>query len=170
MPRKPRPDSNLKTLPSDQQAEIITRLKAKGGSYKAVVQWLRDEWDVDTSEGALSSFWSWWHLQEQVREAESDTQSLVEALRGADISMTAEQVREFGNLAFITKATKQQDSKTFVAMARILVQNRKLDQDSRRIAILEKKAAAADEASEIAKDGSKSKAERQKQLFELFGK
>lgn len=170
MSRKHRADSNLKTLPEELQEEIITRLNAKGGSYKAITEWLRAEMDVPTSIGALSEFYSWRTLRSQVREAESDTQSLQEALSASEFGLSSGQIQELGNLMFITKATKQADAKTFVAMAKLLIQKQKLEVDSRKVALLEQKAAQADAAAGIAKDGTLTKEDKQQRIFEIFGK
>lgn len=170
MSRKHRADSNLKTLPEEQQSEIITRLNAKGGSYKAVCEWLRAEWDVATSIGALSEFYSWHQLRTQVKEAESDTQTLQELLSASEFGLSAQQVQEAGNLMFVMRATKQQDAKSYVAMAKLLLQKQKLDVEARKVALLEAKAAKADAADGIAKDGTLSKEDKQKRIFEIFGK
>lgn len=149
MSRKHRADSNLKTLPEELQEEIISRLNAKGGSYKRIAEWLRAEMDVETSIGALSEFYSWRSLRAQVRETESDTQALQEALSASEFGLSSAQIQELGNLMFITKATKQADSKTFVAMAKLLIQKQKLEVDSRKVALLEAKAAQADAAKDV---------------------
>ncbi len=57
---KPRSDATLKTLPDDQQHQIITWLKA--GSLAQTLQHIRDELKIRTSRSALSRFYHWWQI------------------------------------------------------------------------------------------------------------
>src|SRR6185295_7156647 len=104
MTRKPRADANLKTLPEEpgqgtiSQREIIERLGKKGGSYKAVAAWLMAEWDIATSEGALSSFYSWWNLRDIIRKRENRTHDLEELLRKRDLGLSEEEIMKLGGM------------------------------------------------------------------------
>ncbi|WP_009960353.1 hypothetical protein [Verrucomicrobium spinosum] len=149
--RKHRGDSNLKTLPEDQQEEIIARLEAKGGTQKKVAEWLAAEWDVQTSQAALSEFYSWFQMRRRFRSTESVTQDFQQMLQESDMAMSAEQISALGNLMFLAQATKDNDPKTFVAMARVLVQNRKIDVEERRVKLLEEKAKVYDQIKEATK-------------------
>lgn len=170
MSRKPRADAVLKTLPADQQEQIFMRLqKPKDGTYQKVKSWLFQEWDINTSVGALQDFYSWYALRRRLEQTENITQDLVELLQGAEFGLDAQKVRELGNLIFITQATKENDTKAFVALAKLLLEQRKLDVSERRLKLLEQKAAAADEAEKVTRSEDLTAEEKMRKLKEIFG-
>lgn len=156
--RKHRADSNLKTLPEDQQAEIISRLEAKGGTQKKVAEWLAAEWDVHTSQAALSEFYSWFQMRRRFLSAETVTQDLLKLMKQGKFSMSAEEMERLGNMVFMAQAMKEGDTKTFLGFAKLeqgkqkLKQgDRKIDVEDRRVKLLEEKAKAYDQIKEATK-------------------
>lgn len=172
--RKHRGDSKLKTLPDALQADIIAKLKA--GKGEAVIAWLKEEWDVATSEGALSAFWSWWHLRQRMEHAERmavDHRQWLET----NTDLSPEAVMEAGQLVFMSQASGDNNPKLFEAMAKLLLRSRKqkanenftrekLDLEARRIAVLEAKAAKAEE---ILKEDAATPADKEARLKQVFG-
>lgn len=147
----------------------MARLTAKGGTFKKVREWLFQEWDLTTSEAALSEFFSWYSLRQRMEATESTTQDLQEMLSQAEFGLSPEQVAAMGNLMFITSATRDNDPKTFVAMAKVLLANRKLDMEGRRITLLEQKAAKADAAEQALQNPELTEEEKNAKLREVFG-
>ena len=57
---KPHSTATLKTLPPDQQKQIITWLKT--GSQAAALQHIQQDFGLQSSPAALSRFYAWWHI------------------------------------------------------------------------------------------------------------
>lgn len=184
MPRKPRPDSNLKTLPEEpgqgfiSQREVIERLKVKGGSYSKVAGWLKQEWDIDTSEGALSTFWNWWHLRDALRRREERSHDLEELLRKRQLGLSEEEIIAIGSQHFMEQGVASGDARMFAAILdRVLAKRtgetkaKQKDQElalaERRIELLEKKAAQADAAKAIV-ESNLSPEEQRERLREIL--
>lgn len=174
--RKPRGDSNLKTLPEDQQEEIIARLAAKGGTLQSVKAWLAADHRVTCSVASLSEFYSWYRLKERMDQTESTVEQVMAKLAEGNAGLSPQQLREYGDLLFMAEATKTGDPKTYIAMAQVLQTDRKLNQDERklanddrRIALLEKKAAQADAAKDLLQDETLTMEQRNAKMRETFG-
>lgn len=155
MTRKTRGDAELKNLTDDQQAEVMRRLNAKGGTLAKVKTWLYEEWLVSVSLSQLSDFYSWYQLQQKVERAKQDATNL-EEMAVSDFGLTTEQAKQLGNLHFMMRGIKSDDPKVYVAIAKVfqndqrLQQNeRKLDLEGRKLAILEKKAAQLDKVQDV---------------------
>ena len=144
-PSKPRSNSPLRMLPEERQAEIITRLKA--GSLEDARQWLAQD-GFKTSTGALSEFWSWWHLRQQRRQDQSDTETLLEELAKDNPTLSEKKLFSYGQRIFSTLALKNQDPKDWARIQMLRLNDQRTDLEARRIAVLEKKAAAFDKLKE----------------------
>jgi hypothetical protein len=153
--RKHRGDSKLKTLKEPMQLVIIEKMKE--GKIFDVIKWVRAECGISTSGGALSEFWSWWHLRQQVQRAQQRSGNFEEMLRArqGELGMTEDEIIAFGNRMFIEQGVESGDAKLYAAILdRVLqkrfgetnarLKERKLQLDERRIKILEAKAATAD--------------------------
>lgn len=56
--KKPRADAVLRNLPEAVHADLVRLLVEEGMSYRDVKDWLKETHKIDTSLGALSSFWN----------------------------------------------------------------------------------------------------------------
>lgn len=106
--RKPRCDAHLKTLSPARQEAIIEYMTSHKPAE--VVAWLRED-GIQTSTGALSYFWSWWHLQAQLAKNTSTVETLLQSLQSTRPDWTPEQVQQAGQAFFSALAMEQQDVK-----------------------------------------------------------
>jgi hypothetical protein len=114
--RKPRRDSVLKTLPEERQEQIMARLKSEG--YAETVAWLKAD-GLRTSVTALSEFYSWWNLRQQLSRNQSTVQTLLSNLHRFDPSYTPGQIQELGQAFFTALALEQQDPKAWAMTQRV---------------------------------------------------
>ena len=153
--RKPRGDSVLKTLPPERQADIIERLTRAGGTYRETRAWLNAD-GIETSLAALHEFYSWYQINNVLRAVERDSQDFMAMLREYEPDMPEDKITKLGSQYFQSRALKAGDAETFLAVTdarhKADIANRKLDQkeramdlERRRVELLEKKAAQADE-------------------------
>ncbi len=111
--QKPRADSKLKTLPEDRQAAIAEY--ARSHSLSDVVTWLRAD-GLATSSAALSVFLSWWGLQQQFKQDDATTESLLEELKREIPGLTEQQLDELGQRTFSLLSIRNQDLEGFVSI------------------------------------------------------
>jgi len=145
-PKKPRANSPLRTLPEERQAAIIERLKT--GSRDEVRKWLAED-GFKTSTGALSEFWSWWHLRQQFQQNQSDVDTLLENLRKQEPALSEEKLFAYGQQVFSVLAMKNEDAKDWARIQMLRLNDQRTALEARRIAILEKKAEQFDQAKQV---------------------
>ena len=157
MSRKPNANSVLKTLPESRQTEIADY--AAEHSLAATVKWLRDD-GLQTNSSSLSEFLSWYGLQQQFRQDAQTTDAILEKLKTEVQGITDDQLDEVGQRTFSLLALRNKDLDGFVnirsaktrkelEVAKLKLRERKLEQDARKLALLERKAAAFDQAKEV---------------------
>jgi hypothetical protein len=139
-PKKPRSNSPLRTLPDERQAAIIERLKT--GSRDDVRKWLAED-GFTTSTGALSEFWSWWHLRQQFKQNQSDVETLLDNLRKQEPTLSEEKLFAYGQRVFSVLAVKNEDAKDWARIQSVGL-------EGKRIAGLERKVTVAEEALKLA--------------------
>ena len=183
---KPRSDAKLKTLPEDVQADLYSRMKtAKKGentSYDTLRKWLLAEWDIDVkSDSTFTEFWDWYPLTQAVKDAASTTEALIAGFQqNPNLKLDAAQSAAIGQAVFEMQAVKAKDADTFIALQRLALERRsaeargkieteKLKQGDRRIILLEKKAAAYDEAKGIFENKELTPDQREQMMKEKFG-
>jgi hypothetical protein len=113
--KKPRADALLKTLPPERQAEIYRRCNlpvAEGGGYTQVRKWLADD-GFKTSETALSLWWSWYGLQQQLQKNASTVETLLANMSKTNPDWTPDQIQQAGQAFFSSLALEQQDAKSW---------------------------------------------------------
>jgi hypothetical protein len=145
---------------------------------------------VVSSLDTLSRFYRWLKVRRDF-QAKRDAIAQIKEEMAKDPSISPEQIDKAGRVMFLTDSYVEKDAKVFGAMMKIgqtdkslaqrdtqlqqrdkeLTQREKLVQQSeRRVALLEAKAAKADQASEITNNGDlteEEKAARIKQLFRM---
>lgn len=133
-------------LSEERQAEIIALMKKK--SRDAVLKHLADD-GFKTSGGALSEFWSWWHLREQYTQSQQDVQTFLENLSKEEPTLPEEQLFKYGQQLFGILAVKNESVKDWAKVQTLRLNDTRTSLEARRIAVLEKKAAAFDQAKEV---------------------
>jgi hypothetical protein len=164
--RKRRPDAVLHQLPEERKMEIFERLD-KDGIVKTRA-WLREDGLVIGST-ALADFWHSWAAELRLRQAEVQRLAVIERMAAERPDVSLEQVEEFADAMFLMKATAEGDAKAFTGIRKITEGAKRTKLESRRITILERKAAQADKAEAALKDQSLTMEERQAKLREVFG-
>ena len=159
---KARSDSKLKTLPEERQEQIIAWAKTPksetcvGGLAYALEQLEAD--GLKVSGSTLSEFCSWWELKRDFSDADLLGTFAAEQMKAFD-PQNAEKAEAFGQFVFTSKAVRQKDPATFVAMQRLKLDKdsakfkgeleiRKLKLAARRVALMENK---LERASQIVK-------------------
>lgn len=143
---KPRSDSILKTLPPERQADIAEYLAQH--SLAETAAWLKAD-GLKTSRSSLSEFGSWYQLRQQLNHNASTVETLLEELKRGNPGLSPEQLDQAGQLFFTTLAIEQRDS---LSWSRVQADKRaqmKAQLESRRLVILEKKAAQLDQVAEV---------------------
>ena len=193
--RKPRADSKLKNLPPAEQEGLWELMHPSAPDTRA---WSLDEVGADIASrlgfsvalSTLSEWHSWYSLERRMRSArERANQTALqlatnkdftpEAIdRAAQTVFTSEMLEEGNVTGYVALARlgleravlKQNEAKLQQNEARLEISRKALGHDARRLALLEKKAAQADQASAITNNDAlteEDKAARIRQLFRM---
>ena len=166
--RKQRSDATLKTLPEVVQEQLFALLRTS--SYATVVRDAKEKWDIKTSPAALSEFFRWYPLSRRIETAKDTADQVAKVLRSlGDVTLDDDKIQKAAQAMFEAQAMKAGDTDAFVQLAKIRLARDQGKREERRIALLEKKAAQADEAAGVLKDKTLTEAERQARLREVFG-
>lgn len=160
MNRKPRSDSKLDALSEGHQAELVRRLLS-GTKYEDALQWLAVECGVSSSMSALSSFFSR-HcapvLHDRRKLAVIRAQEFSKAAKDSPVEWDAVAFERLNQIFFELLLDPQVDAATAKRIGDMILKDKALSMDSRKVAVLEKKVKAAEEAKEklrAAMSGSK---------------
>lgn len=155
--RKQRSDSTLKTLPEVVQEQLFALLRAK--SYAEVRKIAAEKWQVETSAASLSEFYRWYPVSRRLVAAASTADEVAKTLRAlGDVKLDDDQVSRAAQAVFEAAAIREGDADTYIGLANIRLKREAGQRDSRRIALLEKRAALADEAEGVVKDNDPTRA------------
>lgn len=167
---KPRSDSPLKNLHEDRQQQIIDwcnepKTETCVGGYKFAKQQLAAD-GIKVSEGALSDFYSWWHLRRDFQRTDSLTRDFEELLKQSFPTADPEKIQKFGQTFFTMQAMARRDSEEFREMEKLRLaketaetkgrqKDEEIDLARRRVTLLERNASKAKEklAAVVAKGG-----------------
>jgi len=125
--KKPRSDSPLRTLPEDVQEQVIVWLKEK--PQAEVRRLVKDAYGFAPSDGALSGFWSWFHLRRQLARNSAVTESLVAELAQRNPDLSPDALLEAGQAFFSALAVEQQDAKAWTETQKIGIARQQLALD-----------------------------------------
>ena len=103
----------LKTLPAERQASIAEH--ARGHKLAETAAWLKED-GLKVSVDQLSKFLSWYLLQEQFRQDEETTETLLEQLKREVPDLSDEKLDELGQRTFSLLAIRRQDPETFLSV------------------------------------------------------
>jgi ActR/RegA family two-component response regulator len=174
--RKTRGDSVLGTLPEERQLEIAAHARAH--TLGQTVAWLRAD-GIKLGQTSLSEWLSAFVLRSQFRVAEQDSLNFIELLRKRRPQLSEMELQGWANEFFQVQAVKSGDAETFLAFAtarhraqmdaaNLKLKEQQVGLDARRVALLEKKAAQADEARQVV-ESKATPEEKQLKLRQIFG-
>lgn len=168
MSRKQRSDATLKTLPEVVQEQLFALLRTK--SYAEVRLAAKEKWEVTTSPSALHEFYRWYPTSRRLEVAKSTADEVAKTLRAlGDVKLDDTQIARASQAVFEAQAIREGDAATYIGLAKIRLASEAGQRDERRIALLEKKAAQADAAEGVVKDGALNDAEKAQRLRSIFG-
>ena len=155
-----------------QAAEDLWRFRnpEKGGkklSLKGSQKEVPLRYGFTVSLDALHRFYRWLGLRRRMQEARETADQVKEELR-KDPDITEEEIDRVAGRVFKTEMMVERNVKGYVAIARVRQGDKKLGQDDRRIALLEKKARERDEAAELKRqlnEGGKLMPEQQREAI-----
>jgi HJR/Mrr/RecB family endonuclease len=173
--KKPRSDSKLKSLPPQQRETLVRWLAEENIAYDEARERLRREFGVKTSTGALVNFYAtccWKRSSEHAREF---SEQVTEAAKSGGEDFDTATLALIQERAFVLARTQGSDVGDLATLAKIIsdsvklrIKQRELDLGARRVALLEKKAAQADEAQAATEDNTLTDEERTKRLRQIF--
>ena len=160
MGRKPRSDSKLDGLSEAHQAELVKRLLG-GNRYEDILTWIAVECGVSSSLASLSSFYKR-HCAPVMKERRK-----LAVLRAEEFARSAEDLpvewdkvafERLNQIFFELLLDPDVDAATAKRIGDMILKDKALSMDSRKVGILEAKVKAAEEAKEkikAAMSGSK---------------
>jgi hypothetical protein len=164
MDKEIRADAKLKNLPPavldelwrmrhpvEEQADAEEGEEPKVFKYVEILVWLKETHGVDSSLGALSGFYAWLRMERRFRRAEEVADQVRQELVKGN-TYTAEDIEREAQRVFTAEALEFGDVKAFVALAKLRLENRRLDQDERRLVMLEEKERRLDAMESKAKE------------------
>ena len=174
--RKTRGDSVLGTLPEERQLEIAAHARAH--TLGETIAWLRAD-GIKLGQTALSEWLSAFVLRSQFRVAEQDSLNFIELLRKRRPDLNETDLHSWADEFFQMQAVKSGDAGTYLAFrtarfkaqmetAKLKLKEQQVSLDARRVALLEKKAAQADEARQVV-ESKATPEEKQLKLRQIFG-
>lgn len=170
--KKPRADSKLKNLAESDQ-ETIWRLlhpsdsTVQAATLEAVQIFIASDLGFSVALSTLSEWHSWYALKLRMESAAARAnQTAIELAKNSDL--TPEDIERVAQTVFTAETLQQGNVKSYVALAKLGLARRSLDLDSRRVSLLESKAAQADRASAVANDSALSEEEKAARLKQIF--
>lgn len=156
MDKEIRADAKLKNLPPEV-LDMLWRLRNpdeemdKKFTFVEVLAWLKQEHGIDSSLGALSEFYSWLRLKHRMENAAARaTQVRLELAK--DSSITPDDLERIAQTVFTAETIEGGDVEAFVKLATLRLNRQRVDQDERKLKIMEAKASRLDELEAKAKE------------------
>lgn len=170
MARKPRSDAKLLNLPKEKFEQLKGWLREH--SYDQVLELVAAEWDISTSVGALSNFYSQFCWQDRY----SEQKALAEAFNPSTENFDPVIVQAVKAKIFELVRSKDPESDAIAQLFRVLdgsakleIKQRELALQERKVVMMERKAALVDEAKQVNSDQALSDEEKLKRYRQIFG-
>lgn len=125
-PKKPRADAVLKTLPEERQMAIADY--SRQHTWTQTRAWLKAD-GLETSEAALSVWFSWFTLQSQLKANANAVDTLLADFKSANPNATPDQVQQVGQAFFTSLALQQQDPKQWFMIQQTAIKKEQLSLD-----------------------------------------
>lgn len=174
--RKPRSDAKLMALDPEDELRLLQWICTPGCSYlqvRALCAKSRAEGglEIKTSVGALSAFWQARgpeYLIRRRREARTLADAVAGEAAGAEVRWDDATIDLLRQQAFALAQNPNVDPGDVKKIFGLVLKARDQDLQARKVAILEKRAALADQAETITRDASLSPADREAKMRQLF--
>jgi hypothetical protein len=168
-----RADAKLKNLP-DEILDTLWRFRnpeedGEKLTLEAILVQLKDERGIEVSISTLSEFYKWLRFKRRMESAQDRAQQAREEML-KDPTINADDIERVAQAVFTAETMEDGNVKGFVALAKLRIANKQLQIDERRIELLERKAAQADQAKTVSDDDAltaEEKATRMKQIFRM---
>jgi hypothetical protein len=174
--KKPRSDAKLKSLPPHQREMLVRWLAEENVSYEIARDRLWQDFAVRTSTGALANFYATQCWQRSSEHAREFSEQVREAAKSTGEDFNTATLALIQERAFILARTRGADVGDLATLAKIIgdsvklgIKQRELALTERRITLLEKKAAQADEARAVTQNTGLSEAEQLARYRQIFG-
>lgn len=150
-----RADAKLKSLPPEA-LDLLWRMRypEEDGlkyTYSAILAMLPASYGISSSLAALSEFYSWLRLKRRIEGAAARAQQVRLEL-AKDPSVTPEDLERMAQTVFTAETIEDGDIKNYVALATLRLNRQRVDQDERKLKIIEAKANRLDELEARARD------------------
>ena len=173
--KKPRADSRLKNLPEEHQETLYLLLHptdedTKPYTFEQLAVHILEEYGFEPSLSSLSEWRRWYALKLRMENAQARAEQARERLLMEDPEAAEEALDRQARLVFKAEAVENRDPLSWVRVKKTQQTDKALTHDDRRIALLERKAAERDKASEVVSDetlSAEEKATRLKQIFRM---
>ena len=165
----PSPQGNpLHSLAREQQVELSRQIS--GSSAADACDWTQTNCGVEASVEQMVEFYAWFNVCRPLIEASifADTiRKTLESLPGPKIE--GETLSDAAQKIFEMKAIVSRNKSYFTSQRKLRQRDLDLGHDARRVALLEKRAALADEAEKALRAPKRSIAEQDARMREIFG-
>lgn len=173
MSKKPRSDSKLDALTREQKEQLASWLTVENLSYAKARARLLKEHGVATSPAALVSFYSRFASPWKYAQAKGEADAFAQLMEGQFDAATIKRAKQ---LAFEAMSGPKPDLKSAKALlkmvgdsAKVKIAEERVSLDTRKVKLLEQKAAQADAAKGIVTDTELTEEEKAQRLRSLFG-
>jgi len=173
MNRKPRSDSKLDALTPQQREQLCSWLTIENRSYAEVKALAREHFDITTSDPALVAFYSRVAAPWKYAQARGEADTFEKLMEGKFDAATIKRAKQ---LAFESMSGPRPDLKAAKTLLKIIGDSAKLTLaqdrlglDARKVALLEQKAALADEAKLVAGNKNLTPDEQLSRYKQIFG-
>lgn len=145
--KKPRADSKLKNLPTEQQAAIWELMHPQTPdttpwTLDAVAVFCQERLGFSTTLSSLSEWRSWYQLGRRMDAASNRAnQTAIELARNSDLS--PEDIERVAQTVFTAETLEQGNVKGYVALAKLRLASKAQAMDERKLALLEANAREA---------------------------
>jgi hypothetical protein len=166
-----RADAKLKNLPGEALEDLwLMRNPGEDGeklTLEAIAVEVPLRYGFTCSVSSLSEFYKWLRMKKRLDGAQRRAmQTRLELAK--DPNMTPEDLERAAQMVFTAETLEDGNVKGYVALAKLRLASRALDHDARRLAVLEAKAAKADEAEGVANNGKLTAEEKAAELKRIF--
>lgn len=172
------PMTRLKELPAEERAKLMHVLREN--TYRKAIPLIENLVGFYCSLDVLSKFFTWQDKQEDLEKSNDFIEQYEEFTQRQHPEWSPERIRDDATAFFMASATANKDLKGFALIAQIDQQERagrakvkfeerKISISDRRVTLLERKAAQADQAKGIMQDQQLSEDQRAARMRELFG-
>lgn len=171
MARKIRGDSKLDQLPDEAFSALRDWFAVENVTYVQAQDRLREQYGVETSMGALTNFFQNHCVGFKLRKARDFAEEVGKVIAEGDNQFGETTIELIKQKAFERAAANEASIEDLVSFMKILgdtkkleIQQSKLDIESRRVALLEAKAAAFDKIDAAANDDNLTAEQRLEQI------